>query len=104
MQERQGDSLMTDVFSNLVKGRGDKGEKYYKNNCLASVRAPPSPPPKKRKDEEANTQKNKMIKKNTRKVVFGKKRNPVISACAIPESWALESFFQFLKGIRNQSR
>ena len=30
----KGDSLMTDVFSNFVIG--DKGEKYYKNNCLAS--------------------------------------------------------------------
>ena len=60
---------------------------------------------KKKKDEEANILKNKMIKKNTRKVIFGKKkRNPITSACAIPESWALESFFQLLKGTRNQSR
>jgi len=39
MQEKQVNSLMTDIFSKLVKGRGDKGEKYYKTNCLASVRA-----------------------------------------------------------------
>ena len=68
MQERQSDSLMTDNFSNS-KGRGDNGEKY-KNNCLASVRASK----KTWKDEEADTQKNKMIKKSTRKVIFEEKK------------------------------
>lgn len=61
---------MTDVFSNLVKGQGDKGEKYCKNNVWHQFALRK----KKRKDEEANIQKNKMIKKNTTKVIFGKKK------------------------------
>ena len=91
---------MTNIFSNLVKGREDKGEKY-KNNCLASVRA------SKKKNERMKKlthKQNKMIKKSTRKVIFGKKKGirslllvqyPGIMGCGILFS---------LKGIRNQSR
>lgn len=61
---------MTDIFSNLMKGQGDKGEKYYKNNVWHQFALRK----KKKKDEEANILKNKMIKKNTRKVIFGKKK------------------------------